>query len=387
MKRSLLKEGTNFAIFGGEPLLTPIEALDELFAFGFEHWGKNGIQTNGVLITDVHIEMFKKYNVQVGISIDGPGAMNNARISNNGRTEEATINTLSNVEKLFNAGLSPTIIATLHALNVGTEELLEQFVGWLSYLDHRGMRHMTLHMLEPDGEVDNLIVSSETLVRAFEVIHSVKFRNLKFDIFDHMTQLLTGDVDKATCVWHACDPYTTDAVRGVDADGTRTNCGRTNKDGVSWRKADRSGHERQLVLYNTPQEYNGCKGCKFFIVCKGYCPGTSIDGDWRNRTVHCRTIYGLLELEEKKLLARGVVPVSDDSKRIQAEKNMFAALGNVRANGHGDAHGDVEHGDWHGDIEHGDIPHGDSNERVPVERVRATPLTCGCVGPCRGHRA
>ena len=65
-----------FTVFGGEPLLAPIEHLEEVWKFGFERYGKNGIQTNGTLITDQHIDLFKRYNVQIGISVDGPGLHN-----------------------------------------------------------------------------------------------------------------------------------------------------------------------------------------------------------------------------------------------------------------------------------------------------------------------
>jgi uncharacterized protein len=33
------------------------------------------MQTNGTLITEEHIRMFRQYGVQVGISLDGPGEL------------------------------------------------------------------------------------------------------------------------------------------------------------------------------------------------------------------------------------------------------------------------------------------------------------------------
>ena len=65
VKRQIERLGSDFSIFGGEPLLAPIEHLREVFEFGFERFGKNGIQTNGSLITDDHIELFLKFNVSV----------------------------------------------------------------------------------------------------------------------------------------------------------------------------------------------------------------------------------------------------------------------------------------------------------------------------------
>ena len=61
MKAGLERAGSNFTIFGGEPLLVPEPVLEELWAFGLERFGTNGIQTNGSLISDRHIRLFKQY--------------------------------------------------------------------------------------------------------------------------------------------------------------------------------------------------------------------------------------------------------------------------------------------------------------------------------------
>ena len=56
----------------------------------------------------------------------------------------------------------------------------------------------------------------------------------------------------------------------------------TNKDGIDYVKADRPGYERYLALYQTPQEYGGCQGCRFLVSCaRGNVQGTAISsGDW-----------------------------------------------------------------------------------------------------------
>src|SRR5262245_6019411 len=79
MKAALDRAGSNFTIFGGEPLLVPEAVLEDLWAFGLERFGTNGIQTNGSLINDRHISLFKRYKVNVGISVDGPDDLNDVR--------------------------------------------------------------------------------------------------------------------------------------------------------------------------------------------------------------------------------------------------------------------------------------------------------------------
>src|SRR4051812_46410668 len=66
MKASIIEEGGPFFMFGGEPLLMAEDDLEEMWAWGLERFGSNGIQTNGVLINDNHIRMFKAYKVHVG---------------------------------------------------------------------------------------------------------------------------------------------------------------------------------------------------------------------------------------------------------------------------------------------------------------------------------
>ena len=60
MKAAILQEGGSFTLFGGEALLVPMEDLEKLWAWGLEQFGRNAVQTNGSLITDAHLELFKK---------------------------------------------------------------------------------------------------------------------------------------------------------------------------------------------------------------------------------------------------------------------------------------------------------------------------------------
>src|SRR5690606_15670082 len=192
-----------------------------------------------------------------------------------------------------------------------------------------------------------------------------------------------GDDRHATCSWNACDPWTTAAVRGVEGNGERSNCGRTNKDGIDWFKADVSGYERQIALYHTPQEWGGCKGCRFFYACKGECAGTAIHGDWRNRSSPCRIWYGLMERFEQLILRVGQQPVSRGRYLKELEQALRKGWASGRKSSVRDTllwiqngkigpqptydgksgHGDHWDGSWARSVgqEHGDSPHGDEH--------------------------
>ena len=66
-------------MFGGEALLVPKDDLEELWSWGLETFGRNTIQTNATLIDEDHISMFHRYKVTVGVSMDGPGELNDTR--------------------------------------------------------------------------------------------------------------------------------------------------------------------------------------------------------------------------------------------------------------------------------------------------------------------
>jgi len=366
MKAAVERDGGPFTLFGGEPLLVPEQDLEELWRWGLERFGSNGIQTNGVLINDNHLRLFRQYRVHVGISIDGPGELNDVRWAGSiEATRQATAKTEAAMERLCREGMPPSLIVTLHRANA-TAGKLPILHDWMRRLDAMGVRSARLHLLEVELESirRKYALSAAENVAALEsfAVLEETLPALRFDVFQDMENMLFGRDNSTTCVWTACDPYTTRAVQGVEGTGQRSNCGRTNKEGIDFVKADTPGFERYLALYHTPQEYGGCKDCRFFLMCKGQCPGTALAGDWRNRSEHCEVWLSLYRFLESRWLDRGRTPVSAHPfrKLIEARvvagweagrnlsmceviESLKAAAGLPSAaagTSHGDAHGD-----------------------------------------------
>lgn len=345
-----------FTVFGGEALVTPIEVLEEIWRWGFERWGRNGVQTNGTLITDAHMALFRQYKVHVGISLDGPGPLNDGRWAGSlEKTRTMTARSEESVYKLCADGRPPSLIVTLNQHNASAR-YLPKLIEWLDYLRKLGVTSVNFHSLEVDHALvgEHLALSHEELTHAYLALDAVK--GMQFEPFAHMKQMLLGNDQHASCVWHACDPYTTAAVQGVDGHGEATNCGRTNKEGVSWRKPAEAGFYRQLALYQTPQQDGGCQDCRFFLMCKGQCPGEAIDGDWRNKTEKCSVWATLFEVFERQLVAAGQHPLSLSPQRLAVEQQMLSAWAagqnpsvSATMTGTPGMHGDVPHGDEHGD--------------------------------------
>jgi uncharacterized protein len=334
MKAATIREGGPFTLFGGEPLLLPLADLEELFRWGKEEYGRSGIQTNGILLTDEHIRLFKTYNVDVGISIDGPGELNDARWHVTlERTRRNTEATLAAIECLCREYRPPGLITTLHRLNA-TAERLPRLQDWVRQMDTLGVRSMRLHLLETESEQirQAYSLSDEENVQALLSFADLQaeLSHLRLDVIDEMVQNLLGQDQQVSCVWRACDPYTTQAVHGVEGNGQSSNCGRTNKDGIDFLKAEQVGYERYLVLYQTPQEQGGCQGCRFFLMCKGQCPGTALQGDWRNRSELCGVWKAVFTHLENKLQAHQHQPLSTHAQRLWLEQRMVQSWQNGR---------------------------------------------------------
>lgn len=362
-----------FTLHGGDPLGLPIEDLEEILRWGHERWGTTSVQTIGSRITDAHIALFQRYNVHVGVSIDGPGEMNDLRRMRGSRedTRAATERTERAIESMLEAGVRVSVIIVLHRLNMARERR-ETFKGWIRHLDEIGVGGVRFHPMELDHRAEEWAPTVEEYAEFYRDLHAYMKRlpRLRIDILQDLRRLLEGDDSNVTCTWNACDPYTTPAVRAVDGAGERMNCGRTNKDGVAHEKAPTAGHERQLALYRTPQEHGGCRGCRWWFACKGQCPGEGLpaeDGqsDWRAKSSYCTLYKALFRTVEQELLDDGIVPLSLQSRRVELERLMDAHYqrGNrltIRAglellekgwaaDESGGQHGDAPHGDSHGD--------------------------------------
>jgi uncharacterized protein len=329
MKDAVLAEGGPFTLFGGEPLMLPVADLEHLWAWGLERFGGNAVQTNGTLIRDVHVALFRRFRVRVGISIDGPGELNDARRDHTAaRTRRATARTEAAIARLCAEGMPPSLIVTLHRGNA-TAERLPTLHRWFRELDRLGVEGVRLHLLEVDDpEVARryLLTPPENVAALLGLAElETELPHLRFDLFAELRKLLAGRDRDVTCVWRACDPYTTPAVRGVEGTGRRSNCGRTNKEGIDFVKASGAGYQRQLALYQTPQSAGGCQGCRFFLQCKGQCPGTGIDGDWRDRSDQCSTWFAMFEHMEADMLARGERPLSRSRLRERLEHAAMRA--------------------------------------------------------------
>jgi len=132
---------------GGEPLTIGPKGLAALLG-PFEvlrraERVRQVIQTNATLITDEWCDLFAEYDMAVGVSIDGPRAMNRRRVDRRGG--EVFDRVMAGIEKLKERGIPFTVIAVISQDTTGDAKEILDFIAGL------GCPHLGLNMEEKEG--------------------------------------------------------------------------------------------------------------------------------------------------------------------------------------------------------------------------------------------
>jgi len=275
-QNKLCKPTADIVLHGGEPLCLPKQDVETILRKSFELSGKSGIQTNGTLIDEDHIELFFKYKTNVGISHDGPGNLSAYRMSSK---EADRVSQL--MFDLKEKGLNISVISVVSKSNAGTFKRQMAYENWISRLYDAGINGR----INPCSSEPKYDLDEQTLARVYlSLAKNFVDTGMAWHPFTDMSKRLLGE--SAVCVFMGCDPFHTDSATVILGDGTITNCMRTNTGDILVRDSQKM-NIRDEVLQEIPQDFNGCRGCEFWYACYGGCPMSAIDNDWRNRTIHC----------------------------------------------------------------------------------------------------
>lgn len=120
---------TRIIFHGGEPLLINPSNWALIFNYVQEknYMVKFGVQTNGLLLNDHFINLFKQFDMEIGISLDGPGILNDrTRILKSGKETFSLV--YRKMLKLKKAGLKFGVLLTLNNANIhGLEDIYNFF--------------------------------------------------------------------------------------------------------------------------------------------------------------------------------------------------------------------------------------------------------------------
>lgn len=341
-------ENRQITIHGGEPLAIPIDDLEKLFKTSFEINKRSSIQTNGYLITEKHIELFKKYKTGVGVSIDGDFPCNELRGKGTPKQrKKQTKKTLQNIKRLQAEKIPVSIISVMHKKNaVGLrKELFKQFLLNMSKSGITGR-------LNPCCDPEFGLTQDEAIDFYTDMIDFMVENNIRhWSPFRDIINLLKGN-GNSVCVFKDCDPYCTQSAYSLLADGQEGVCLRLYTDGQVYSRDTKEYNTRSQIL-----KQSDCKDCKWWKYCKGGCSGLSIDDDWRNKDRYCKVYIACFEKISKMLKFLEIKPTKKPSKPKPYK-------GGFEHNDSGVRHIDSDAAPQHNDgIEHIDsgVRHIDSN--------------------------
>ena len=359
-------------VHGGEPLLMGYLDLKEIFKITYKKFKSTGIQTNLLVMKKRHVNLFKKYNTHVGVSVDGDNIE-----MNQGRGYDPH-KVIENMKILRDANVKMSCIIVLRKYNAGPDNI-DKLIRFIRRLKIEfGITDIRCN----PGIVfdDSLRVEEElspydlglTYMKLFDFIMNENGLSLQ-PIRDFIDGLM-GYTDM-TCAYGECDPYMTGAEQTIMHDGSMGNCLKsgTALDGIAGLRATEKNNARSEMLKQLDSDNFGCKDCTYWNMCHGGCPGEGIDNEWRNRSRFCegyKMIFNHIGKKIKNLFPNayllpdfypnirksidsidGSTWRKDKRKPIEnIEKENKQCI--IDSNGHGDHHTD----------EHGDSEHGDSND-------------------------
>lgn len=137
---------------GGEPTLMGIDFFRRAIALAERYRGPGQVprftcQTNGILIDDRWAAFFRRHDVLVGISIDGPQALHDAcRVDRGGRPTFERV--MRGLDRLKAHGVDFNVLCTVHAANGDHPRAVYRFLR-----DEAGARHIQfIPIVEPETE-------------------------------------------------------------------------------------------------------------------------------------------------------------------------------------------------------------------------------------------
>jgi uncharacterized protein len=290
---------------GGEPTLigkARFERLAERAAtvLGSKLYGMS-IQTNATLVDEEWVELFRRHQVHVGVSLDGPAWIHDTvRVDRQGRGTHAR--TVAGLARLQDGGLEPSVLCVIDPGRSGLEV----------YRYFRSLGISTLNFLLPDVSHDNKerfygsrgpTPVADYLIPAFDAWYDEDNPNFKVRLFWGVIRMIMGGQGETDAFGNPLMGYvvveTDGAIEPLDAlrvcdEGITRNTLNVQRHGFD------ELHLGQPLLHRVVHEgmplSAPCRACHERTVCGGgylphrYARATGFD----NPSVWCADILKLL---------------------------------------------------------------------------------------------
>jgi len=303
-------------LHGGEPLLWNIKHLHKFMDIISKAGYRIAIQTNGSLITDKHIQLFRKYNVSVGVSIDGFPDIGYARGLYNERgepliskevNERIVSNVLRNIEKLVKNGINVGVIIVLSKYNFGDDSKIDRLAEFIKYLRKIGVTSGRLNPVFGFGRIEPYELSWKDLLYGYKLLwYKIRDLGVSYSPYVDISKALLGNFRDVVCWFHGCGFFDS-FVWTITPYGTIAPCDRALGFGKIPLRAD---------IYNNPIANSKIrvyallqtelKNSRNGHIHRGGCPSESPNGDWRHPSRFWRTWDELIEFMSEEI--RKIIP-------------------------------------------------------------------------------
>ncbi len=285
----------NFAFQGGEPTMAGIEFFEKFHKFVEKYNTKKiivnfSLQTNGTLLNKKWLELFKKHNYLIGLSLDGNKEMHDTfRIDAKG--EGTFLRVLKAAKMMKKAEVEFNILCVVNKLIAQNGKLVYNFFR------NNGFRYYQfipcLDSLSCSEEKDYTLTAEdygkfldETFNLWYEDMMSGKRISVRH--FDNYTKILLGEEPEACDMVGHCNM---NAV--LESDGSMYPCdfyvldefkvGNINES--SFEELFKSEAEMRFLRTSLAVDEK-CKVCRYFKICRGGCrrhKELTAEGNYENR--------------------------------------------------------------------------------------------------------
>ena len=255
-------------LHGGEPLLLPLQDIEYFLKLSYELSGESSICTNGLLINEDHIKLFKKYNTSVAVSIDGFHPQNILRC-----TKEETERTLQNISILADENIPITIMIVAHKLNYN--HILDFIIKMSKIVKAFKVNHesLTPYSIMPE----ELFLLWKKLAK-LQLLPS----GIVIDPINLFVSNLLTNGETSECYNSLCDFNCTQRAKRVMPNGEVYNCSVLP---IQTPYSFKPSYKRYYILERTE-----CRGCKFWNYCYGGCAAY-----YYNKDRYCYAFYKIYE--------------------------------------------------------------------------------------------
>ncbi len=284
-----LSDGSaSFAWQGGEPLLAGLSFFEEVVALQAQYAPPgtsigNAVQTNGTLITEEWARFFLQYNFLVGVSIDGPKSIHDARrVTHSGVGSFDRV--MRGVAHLNRYQVEYNVLTVIHPGNVRRVRELMDFYRdndfrWVQFIPSMAFSAQEVQQsgsyeITPDEYGD-------FLCEAFEYWYDEEYPRFSIRMFDSVLSLYMNR-DPGFCVLSkTCgqtlvleqngDAYPCDFFMGAD-----WRLGNVGEQSIAELLASPAMRRFATLKPTLPV---ACQSCQWKSVCHGGCPRNRVYGE------------------------------------------------------------------------------------------------------------